>query len=101
MASDHPYRVQHVAIAITHAIVGLFIFATEKALGIAYAWAMQKTPDGFDILVNGIPRTFRDTEPAAYEAALLLKKRWPAEIVTIKNTVTGVAVMMCEDGRTA
>ena len=62
---------------------------------------MHKPPDGFDILVNGVPRTFRDMEAAAHEAALLLKKRWPAEIVSIKNSVTGVTVMMREDGRTA
>ena len=89
-----------VAIAIAYAIVGFFIFVTEKALRIAYAWAVRKAPDGFDILVNGVPRTFRDTEAAAYEAALLIKKRWPAEIVTIKNSLTRVAVMMGEDGRT-
>jgi hypothetical protein len=31
----------------------------------------------FDILVNGVPRTFRDQREAAYEAARYLKIRYP------------------------
>jgi hypothetical protein len=30
---------------------------------------------GFNICINGLHHTFRDTQPAAYEAALIRKKR--------------------------
>ena len=50
--------------------------------------------EGFEILVNGVPRTFRDQEAVAFAAAAIIKQRWPSEIVSIKNTVTGVAVML-------
>lgn len=55
---------------------------------------------GFNIFLNGVQRTFRDTQPAAYEAALLLKKKYLAAAVTITNTATGAVVTMQEDGRT-
>jgi len=32
---------------------------------------------GFNIFINGGQRTFRDTQPAAYDAALILKKKTP------------------------
>jgi len=56
---------------------------------------------GFNIFINGGQRTFRDTQPAAYEAALLLKRKNLAAAVTITNTATGAVVTMLEDGRTA
>ena len=32
---------------------------------------------GFDVLVNGIARSFRDLATNAHAAALVLKTRWP------------------------
>ena len=55
---------------------------------------------GFDILVNGIWRTFRDKEAAAYDAANVLKKRWLDTAVTIQKP-DGAVVTMLADGRTA
>jgi hypothetical protein len=56
---------------------------------------------GFNICINRLHHTFRDQQPAAYEAALLLKKKNLAAAVTITNTATGTVVTMQEDGRTA
>lgn len=55
-------------------------------------------PEGFDIIVNGTPRTFRDTEAAAYDAAQVLKKRWPHDEVQIRRP-DGTVVTMKPDGR--
>ena len=54
---------------------------------------------GFDILVNGVWRTFRDKEAAAYDAALTLQKRFPDTAVTIQKS--DGSVTMLADGRTA
>ena len=56
---------------------------------------------GFDIRIGGVQRTFRDQQPAAYDAALVLKKKNMSAAVTITNIATGVVVTMLEDGRTA
>ena len=55
---------------------------------------------GFNIRVNGVWRTFRDKEAAAYDAAHLLKKRWLEAVVTIQKP-DGAVVTMLADGRTA
>jgi len=78
-----------------------FPFWQLAANGIGYAGRMENPPiSGFDIRINGIWRTFRDQQPAAYEAALMLRKKNSAAGVTITNTTTGVMVTMLEDGRT-
>ena len=41
------------------------------------------TLPGFEILVNGVPRSFRDSKEAAYDAGLVLKNRWPETAVTL------------------
>jgi hypothetical protein len=56
---------------------------------------------GFDIHIGGVWRTFRDRQPAAYEAAAIIKKKSTSAPVTIINTATGAVVTMLEDGRTA
>ncbi len=55
---------------------------------------------GFEILVNGVSRSFRDSKDAAYDAALVLKRRWPETAVTMKSTATGDVIKVREDGRT-
>jgi len=58
-------------------------------------------PDqGFKILVNGVDRTFRDQKAAAYDAALVLKKRSPQDTVQIMDLYEMTTVTMKEDGRT-
>ena len=53
--------------------------------------------EGFDILHNGVPRTFRDT---AYEAARFAKSKAPGDIIEIVDRSTGTKLIMLEDGRT-
>ena len=43
----------------------------------------MRTDQGFDILHNGMPRTFRDKKEMAYEAARFAKTQNPADIIEI------------------
>ena len=54
---------------------------------------------GFDILINGIPRTFRDRKDMAYDAARLLKSKNPREVVESVDRSTGLKSVMLADGR--
>ena len=56
---------------------------------------------GFDIRIGGVWRSFRDQQPEAYDAALLLKRKNKSAAVTITSTATGAVITMLEDGRTA
>ena len=51
---------------------------------------------GFDIRIGGVWRTFRDQQPAAYDAALVLKKKNQSAVVTITSTATGAVIVMLE-----
>ena len=57
------------------------------------------TLPGFEIFVNGIPRSFRDQKEAAYEAGMNLKKRWPELAVVLKCVETGDVFTVRQDGR--
>ncbi len=61
----------------------------------------MKDNEGFDILVDGVGRTFRDVKAHAFDAALLIKKKNKDAIVEIVDRSTGAKAMMLEDGRTA
>jgi hypothetical protein len=52
---------------------------------------MQGEPTGalFEILIDGKPRSYRDTKPVALEAAEYLKRRHPNSEVTVKDLQTG------------
>ena len=56
---------------------------------------------GFDILVNGVTRTFHDAKAHTFNAAQLPKSTRKGDIVEIIDRSTGSKVMMLEDGRTA
>jgi hypothetical protein len=56
---------------------------------------------GFEIFVNGIPRTFRDREDVAFEAALYLKSKHKLDTVTIQETGSGRIWTMPADGSDA
>jgi hypothetical protein len=56
--------------------------------------------DGFIILLNGVPRTFRDRKETAYEAARFFKAKAKRDIIEILDESTGAKVIMLEDGRT-
>ena len=57
--------------------------------------------EGFDILHNGMPRTFRDKKKMACEAARFAKAEHPADIIEIVDRANGTKLVMLADGRTA
>jgi hypothetical protein len=57
--------------------------------------------EGFDILHNGMQRTFRDQKAMAYEAARFAKAQSPADIVEIVDHANGSKLVMLADSRTA
>jgi hypothetical protein len=62
--------------------------------------AILRDDEGFDLLVNGIDRTFSDTKLGAYEVARELKRRNRGCIIEIRDRSNGSKVIMGEDGRT-
>ena len=62
--------------------------------------AILRDNQGYDILVNGIPRTFRDAKEIAYDAARVIKRRNKGDIVEIVDRSTGAKLIMLQDGRT-
>jgi hypothetical protein len=57
--------------------------------------------EGYDILVHGQKRTFRDLKEAAYDAALVLKTTsMGQDKIEIVDRATGQRVEMLEGGRT-
>lgn len=61
----------------------------------------MKDTEGFDILVNNIPRTFRDRREDAYAAARVIKRKHPRDVVEIRPSSGGDKQLMLEDGRLA
>jgi hypothetical protein len=66
-------------------------------------WPMRsgvfREDQGFDVIVNGVARTFLYVEAVAYESALFHKQRHPAEVVEVRVRATGQRIVMREDGR--
>ena len=60
----------------------------------------MREDEGFDILHNGMPRTFRDQKVMAYEAARFAKTQRPADIIEIVDRSNGTRLVMLADGRT-
>jgi hypothetical protein len=56
--------------------------------------------EGFDLLVDGMGRTFSDTKLGAYEVARELKRRNRGCIIEIRGRSNGSKLIMGEDGRT-
>lgn len=56
--------------------------------------------EGFDLLVDGVQRTFRDVKDNAYAAARELKRRNRNNIIEVRDRATGAKLIMLEDGRT-
>jgi hypothetical protein len=57
--------------------------------------------EGFDILYNGVPRTFRDRKDMAYEAARFAKTQNPADLIELVDRSSGTKSVMLANGRTA
>lgn len=56
--------------------------------------------EGFEILIDGTPRTFRDGKGTAYDAARVLKRGNRNSIVEIRDRSNGAKQIMLDDGRT-
>ena len=57
--------------------------------------------EGYDIIVNGQKRTFRDLKDTAYDAALVLKTGSRGQDkIEILDRATGQRIEMLEDGGT-
>lgn len=57
--------------------------------------------EGYDLMVDGVDRTFSDTKDGAYEVARNLKRTNRDCIIEIRDRSNGTKVMMGEDGRTS
>lgn len=55
--------------------------------------------DGWDIVVNGVNRTFRDVEAFAIQAACNLKQQWPRDEVQVRTRADGTLRTVCSDYR--
>ena len=62
--------------------------------------AILRDNEGYDILHNGVWRSFRDTKEAAFDAARFGKSRARDEIIEIVDRATGAKSIMLHDGRT-
>lgn len=54
---------------------------------------------GWDIVINGVDRTFRDLKVTAIEAAQYAKERFPGDLVQIRDCGTGDLITILPDGR--
>ena len=54
---------------------------------------------GYEILHNGVPRTFRDRRDPALEAARFAKDRAKGDIIELRDVATGEKLVMLADGR--
>jgi hypothetical protein len=54
---------------------------------------------GFDIIINGVVRTFRDQREVAYDAARYLKIRHPKDFIEAFDRATSTRLIVFEDGR--
>jgi hypothetical protein len=59
---------------------------------------MLKETDGFDIVVNGVNRTFRDREGMAISAARQLAGKRGNDPVTVRTRATGGLRTVSADG---
>jgi hypothetical protein len=61
---------------------------------------IMRDNEGFDIIINGVDRSFRDREEVVYASARYMKQRHPKDLVEIRIRATGERIVMREDGRT-
>ena len=52
---------------------------------------------GYDLVVNGMFRSFRDRRDTAIEAAMYMKSKCPNDLIQIRDCGTGATVL--PDGR--
>jgi hypothetical protein len=54
---------------------------------------------GYDLVVNGFNRSFRDRREFAIEAAIYMKSKWPNDLIQIRDCGTGDITTVLPDGR--
>jgi len=54
---------------------------------------------GYEILHNGVPRTYRDRRDTALEAARFGKARQPGDLIEVRDCATGEKLVVLADGR--
>jgi hypothetical protein len=59
---------------------------------------MRESP-GYEILHNGVPRTYRDRRDTALEAARYGKSRHPGDLIEVRDCATGEKMVIMADGR--
>ena len=59
----------------------------------------MRDDEGFQILHNGVPRTFRDQRETAFEAARYAKSQAKGDIIELRDCATGEKLVMLSDGR--
>ena len=60
----------------------------------------MRDDEGYEIRHNGIPRTWRDTKDAAFDAARFAKLKSRMDIIELVDRATDEKLVMLEDGRT-
>jgi hypothetical protein len=68
-----------------------------RAPGLLFAW--MAASQGYEILHNGVPRTFRDRRETALEAAQFAKSRAKGDIIELRDRATGEKLVMLADER--
>ena len=59
-----------------------------------YACGILRADEGFDIIINGVDRSFRDRQEVAYEAARYMKHLHPKNLVEVRIRATGERIIM-------
>jgi hypothetical protein len=74
--------------------------AVGKPFGrICYETRMREN-EGYEVRINGVPRTFRDQRASAFDAARSLKSKAKGDVVELVDRSTGTKIIMLQDGRT-
>jgi hypothetical protein len=55
--------------------------------------------EGFIIILNGVPRTFRDQKETACDAARFFKAQGKGDLIEIVDESTGAKTVILADGR--
>jgi hypothetical protein len=59
----------------------------------------MREEEGFDILHNGLVRSFRDKRETALQAAHYAKSKDNGDIIELRDRATGQKLIMLADGR--
>lgn len=54
---------------------------------------------GYDLVVDGVNRSFRDRYQVAVASAIYMKERWPSSLIQIRDCENGNLITVLPDGR--